>query len=175
MLRGAALAIQRRGVKQPLPLLIANEQSVTLNSSSVWRSHIGEVALSDGGVKQYNRTTFLTPLLRNYRSFGLSPIFCTAKHRGERAIPTAVTKLSPPSLPAMPRSITGSCKTTQGEKATFQSSPPVFPKKYRGSARRARGVKKIIQGQKYKKTVLTNYLLSPHTFVENTKIGCNPE
>ena len=75
-------------------------------------SHIGEVAHSDGGVKQYNnRTIFLTPLLRNYRSFGLSPIFCTAKHRGERAIPTAVTKLSPPSLPAMPRSITGSCKT----------------------------------------------------------------
>ena len=73
---------------------------------------IGEVAHSDGGVKQYNnRTIFLTPLLRNYRSFGLSPIFCTAKHRGERAIPTAVTKLSPPSLPAMPRSITGSCKT----------------------------------------------------------------
>ena len=24
-----------------------------------------------------------TPLLRNYRSFGLSPIFCVAKHRGE--------------------------------------------------------------------------------------------
>jgi len=63
-------------------------------------SHIGEVAHSDGGVKQYNnRTIFLTPLLRNYRSFGLSPIFCTAKHRGERAIPTAGTKLSTPLSP----------------------------------------------------------------------------
>ena len=78
----------------------------------VAKPYIGEVAHSDGGVKQYNnRTIFLTPLLRNYRSFGLSPIFCVAKHRGEGAIPTAVTKLSPPSLPAMPRSITGSCKT----------------------------------------------------------------
>ena len=65
----------------------------------VAKPYIGEVARRDGGVKQYNRTIFLTPLLRNYRSFGLSPIFCTAKHRGERAIPTAVTKLSTPLSP----------------------------------------------------------------------------
>ena len=41
----------------------------------VAKPYIGEVTRRDGGVKQYNRTIFLTPLLRNYRSFGLSPIF----------------------------------------------------------------------------------------------------
>ena len=97
-------------------------------------SHIGEVAHSDGGVKQYNnRTIFLTPLLRNYRFFGLSPIFCVAKHRGEGAIPTAVTKLSPPlSLPC-PVALQGAAKQhvkSMGTKHTARSRGPKGSRTY---------------------------------------------
>ena len=39
--------------------------------------NIGEVARSDGGVNPYSKKTyeiFSTPLLKNYRSVGISPI-----------------------------------------------------------------------------------------------------
>ena len=41
------------------------------------QQNIGEVARSDGGVNPYSKKTyeiFSTPLLRNYRFFGVSPI-----------------------------------------------------------------------------------------------------
>ena len=73
------------------PLKVTFQSSPPAVSRGITRcfaiQNIGEVSRSDGGVKFYNQKSYMlsssTPLLRNYCFFGLSPIFCVAKHRGE--------------------------------------------------------------------------------------------
>ena len=69
---------------------------------------IGEVARSDGGVNPYSKKTyeiFSTPLLRNSRFFGVSPILLS-QHRGEvhNAIlnPYTETEMTLPILLPLP-------------------------------------------------------------------------
>ena len=108
----------------------------------VAKPYIGEVARRDGGVKQYNRTIFLTPLLRNYRSFGLSPIFCTTQGRKSNTNSSNKIEYSPLSLPC-PVALQGVAKQHREKRLLFNPLPLCSCKEYRGSARRARGLKRL--------------------------------
>ena len=114
------------------------------------KPYIGEVARRDGGVKQYNRTIFLTPLLRNYRSFGLSPIF-PYENTGEKVeyflsnrqnhLIKECLKTPPLPCPATLQGVTYKIGIEAKEKYISPSSSVFCAAKYRGGGRRTEGLK----------------------------------